>query len=273
VWKILKRWRWVLPLGAALGLSLLVLKGPQRAKNAAELGTGRLGSVLLEAPARFTRFLRESQQRLRGMMDAQERAEKLEEELALLRLEYRQLEESYERSLKRGNALDFGKRYVNNLIPANLLARDPGTWFKVILLDRGSSDGVKPGAGVVSPQGVVGRVLSAEASSSKVVFLTDSSCRLSVRLARSRVLAILAGDGRNACHLEYLSGQDDVKVDDQVETAPGSLGFPSGIPAGRVTRVEKVDNGLKLDVDVEPAADLNRLESLYVAGSRQTEAP
>ena len=160
-------------------------------------------------------------------------------------------------------------RYITNLVPANLLARDPGTWFKVILLDRGADEGVAAGAGVVSPQGVVGKVIAVEPTSCKVVFITDSSCRLAVRLARSRVLAILVGDGRKACRLEYLSGQDDVKVDDLVETAPGSLSFPSGIPAGRGRRVQKIDDGLKLAVDVEPAADLNRLEGLYIAGEKK----
>jgi rod shape-determining protein MreC len=269
VWKIIKRWRWALPLIAALVLTVLVLKAPRRAENAAERQAGRASSLFLEAPARFAHWIRQWSQRVGGMLDAEERGEKLEAELALLRMEYRQLEESYERALKRGKILDFGNRSISNLVAANLLARDPGTWFKVILLDRGISDGVAPGAGVVSSQGVVGKILSAQPTSSKVIFITDSSCRLAVRLARSRVLAILVGDGRKACRLEYLSGQDDVKVDDLVETAPGSLSFPSGIPAGRVLRVQKIDNGLKLAVEVEPAADLNRLEGLYVAGVKK----
>lgn len=269
MWKILKRWRWALPMLVALALTILVLKVSRRAENAAERQVGRATSSFLEAPARFARWLRQGSQRVSGMLDAEERAEKLEAELALLRLEYRQLQESYERALKRGKILDFGNRTITNLVPVNLLARDPGTWFKVILLDRGAADGVVSGAGVVSSKGVVGKILSVQPTSSKVIFITDSSCRLAVRLARSRVLAILAGDGRKACRLEYLSGQDDVKVDDLVETAPGSLSFPSGIPVGHVVRVQKIDNGLKLAVDVEPAADLNRLEGLYVAGGKK----
>ncbi|MES2201857.1 MAG: rod shape-determining protein MreC [candidate division FCPU426 bacterium] len=267
MWKLLRKWRWLLPILAAAALALAVLKAPRTLSNSAENQANRTLPRLLEAPARWTRWLRESASHIRGMAGAEQRARKLEEELGLLRLEYRQLEEIVERDAKRGRNLELGGRSLAKLIPLNLLARDPGAWFKVILVDKGRDDGVNPGAGVVGPQGVMGKVLSSQSRSSKVLFLTDSSCRISVRLARSRVLAILAGDGLKGCRLEYLNGQDDVKVGDLVETAPGSLGFPSGIPAAIVTRVQKVDNGLRLSVDVEPAADLERLEGMYATGA------
>lgn len=272
MWKIIKRWRSALPLLLAGLLALFVIKAPwPGARKATERETGRFVARLAEAPALLTRSLRDVISRTRKMWDAEDRARRFEEELALLRLEYRQLQEMHQRSLSRGRSLQINNRYLTHLIPVNLLARDPGTWFQIILLDKGKTDGVAAGAGVMSPQGVVGKVLNAQAHSCKAVFLTDNSCRLSVRDARSRVLAILAGDGRKACRLEYVSGQDDVKVGDLIETAPGSLSFPSGIPVGTVTRVQKVDNGLKLAVDVQPLAELNRLEGLFVAGGRASE--
>jgi rod shape-determining protein MreC len=271
VWKIIKRWRSALPLLLAGLLALFVIEATGRARNATERQASRLGAVVAELPAQLTRSLRDSAARLHGLWDAEDRARDLEEQLALLRLEYRQLEESYQRAVKRGHSLEINGRYLTHLIPANLLARDPGTWFHVILLDKGSADGVSSGAGVMSPQGVVGRVLSAGPDTCKAVFVTDSSCRLSVRDARSRILAILAGDGRKACRLDYASGQDDIKVGDLIETAPGSLGFPSGIPAGTVTRVQKVDNGLKLAVELQPAAELNELEGLFIAGGPESQ--
>lgn len=271
MWRLIKRWRSALPLLAAALLALFVIHAPWRARKAGENELGKAGAVLASAPASATRSLRDLNSRFRKMWDAEARARKLEEELALLRLEYRQLEESLQRAQQRSHSLQIKSRYLTHLIPANLLARDPGTWFHVILLDKGKDDGVAVGAGVMSPQGVVGRVLSAQADACKAVFLTDSSCRLSVRDARSRVLAILGGDGRKACRLEYASGQDDIKVGDLIETAPGSLSFPSGIPAGTVTRVQKLDNGLKLAVEVQPSAELNQLEGLFIAGGREAE--
>jgi rod shape-determining protein MreC len=271
VWKSVKRWRPALPLLLAGLLALFVIKAPWRARSAGERQAGKFGAFVAGAPAGLSRGLRDAASRLSTLWDAEERARKLQEELALLRLEYRQLEESYQRSLTRGHSLQIKSRYLTHLIPTMLLARDPGTWFHVILLDKGRGDGVQVGSGVMNPEGVVGRVTSAQEGDCKAVFLTDSSCRLSVRDARSRVLAILAGDGRKACRLEYVSGQDDVKVGDLIETAPGSLSFPSGIPAGPVTRVQKVDNGLKLMVEVQPSAGLNQLEGLFIAGGKEAE--
>jgi rod shape-determining protein MreC len=269
VWKIVKRWRFALPLTLALLLAGLVLKGPWQAKRLSEREAGLWGSRIAGLPSFLTRSLREGASRFTRMWDAESRARHLEEELALLRLEYRQLEESYERALKRGHILEIHGRYLNKLIPASLLARDPSTWFHVIMLDKGSDDGVAIGAGVMNPQGVLGRVLSVQASTCKVLFLTDPSCRLSVRDARSRVLAVLTGDGRKACRLDYVGGQDDVRVGDLIETAPGGLSFPSGIPAGTVTRLQKIDNGLKLMVEVAPAAETSLLEGLFISGARE----
>lgn len=271
MWRLIKRWRSALPLALAGLLALFVIQAPWSARKASEREAGRIVAAAAEAPAVLTRSLRDTVSKWRKMWDAEERARRFEEELALLRLEYRQLQESYERSLKRGRSLQINNRYLTHLIPANLLARDPGTWFQVILLDRGKDDGVLPGAGVMSPQGVIGKVISAQPGASKAIFVTDNGCRLGVRDARSRVLAILAGDGRKACRLEFVSGQDDVRVGDLIETAPGSLSFPSGIPVGTVTRVQKIDNGLKLAVEVQPLAELNRLEGLFIAGGKGAE--
>jgi rod shape-determining protein MreC len=266
--KLFKRWRFALPMLAALALAALALGLSFSARQRAERQVSHVASLMVEAPARLTRALRNSASRLQRLWDAEERARRLEEELALLRLEYRQIEESYQRALKRGHILEINKRYLTKLIPVGLLARDPGTWFQVLLLDKGSGDGVEAGQGLLCTQGVVGKVLSVQQETCKAVFLTDSTCRLSVRDARSRVLAILVGDGRKGCRLEYVAGQDDVKVGDLIETAPG-LSFQPGIPAGLVTRVLKLDNGLKLGVEVQPAAELNRLEGLYLSAGRE----
>jgi rod shape-determining protein MreC len=64
--------------------------------------------------------------------------------------------------------------------------------------------------------------------------------------------------------LEHLGGQDDVRVGDLVETGAGGRSFPSGVPVGRVIRLARLDGGLRLQAEVEPAANLSRLEGLYV---------
>jgi rod shape-determining protein MreC len=132
------------------------------------------------------------------------------------------------------------------------------------VLDIGSEDGVRAEAGVLNAYGVVGRLTQVNAGTSQLQLLSDPACRFSARLPRSGLQCAVAGDGRRGCVLQYLGGQDDVRAGDQVETGRGSRSFPSGVPVGKVVRVTRLDGGLKLLVEVEPAAPLNRLEGLFV---------
>jgi rod shape-determining protein MreC len=190
---------------------------------------------------------------------------RLRQELAVLRMEYRQVKEAYERDHRAQEGVS---RALRHLIPAGLLARDPALWFKALTLDVGRDDGVVDDAGVISPLGVLGKVTFVGASSCRIQLLSDPACRLAARLPRSGLHCAVAGDGRRGALLQYLGGQDDVRVGDKVETGPGSSSFPSGVPVGTVTRLLKLEGGLKLVAELEPSADLSRLDSLFVVGAR-----
>ncbi len=263
----------MLLLALASALALLILFLPLGRSRRA---TARLQGALAPAaalPSSTTRSIRDLGGRITQMWSAEERARRLEAELALLRLEYRQLQETYERALTRKRALEFGPRWIPDLVPAHLMARDPSTWFNSILLDRGLNEGINRDAGVLSPLGVVGKVIEARPDSAKVLFIIDPACKVAARVARTRQLVIVSGDGRKACRLDYVGGQDDIRPGDRIETAPGGLSFPSGIPIGIVTRVQKLENGLRLGVSVKPLASLDRLEDLFVVGVRMRVAP
>jgi rod shape-determining protein MreC len=189
----------------------------------------------------------------------------LRQELAILKLEYSAVQERMERMRLRGGHLSYstGQR-LGKLQPAALLFRDPATWFKSAVLDIGLDEGVRAEAGVLNAYGVVGRLTQVNRGSSQLQLLSDPACRFSARLPRSGLQCAVAGDGRRGCILQYLGGQDDVRVGDNVETGRGSRSFPSGVPVGKVVRVTRLDGGLKLLVEVEPAAPLSKLEDLFV---------
>jgi rod shape-determining protein MreC len=191
-------------------------------------------------------------------------AERLRGELAVLKLEYQSLREAYERDRRRGGKLIFAHQHLARLKPVGLLTRDPASWFKGFKVDAGQDEGLRKGAGVLTAYGVVGRLVQVGEDSSLVQLISDPECRLAARLTRANIQCAVVGDGRGGVLLQHLGGQDDVRVGDKVETGTGSLSFPSGVPIGTVTRILRLDGGLRLSGEVAPVAALNRLEGLVV---------
>lgn len=190
--------------------------------------------------------------------------ERLRQELVVMRLEYAALRERLKREELRGAHLRFEHQRLAKLEPCALLFRDPATWFRSCVLDVGAAEGVRDEAGVLTADGVVGKLDQLGQDSSSLLLLSDPTCRFSARLARTGLQCSVRGDGRRGCLLEHLGGQDDVRVGDVVETGAGGRSFPHGVPVGRVVRLERLEGGLRLEAEVEPAANLSRLEGLYV---------
>lgn len=251
---LLKRW-W--PLLAALALAFVAFKYPALAARLRRKAQAPAVAIA-KAPVQAARSAAQA-------LTPQDETEALRSELAILRLEYAAVKERMERLRLRGGRLSYasGQRLAK-LKPAALLFRDPASWYKTVVLDIGSEEGVRAEAGVLNAYGVVGRLMQVGPQSSQLQLLSDPACRFSARLPRSGLQCAVAGDGRRGAVLQYLGGQDDVRVGDLVETGRGSRSFPSGVPVGKVVRVARLDGGLRLLAEVEPAAPLNRLDGLYV---------
>jgi rod shape-determining protein MreC len=199
-----------------------------------------------------------------GSLKPEDENRRLRQELAVMKLEYAAQKERLDRLRLRGGRLSYPHQRLAKLKPAALLYRDPASWFKTVVLDIGRNEGVSEEAGVLNAFGVIGRLVQVGPDSSRVQLLSDPACRFSARLPRSGLQCAVAGDGRRGAVLQYLGGQDDVRVGDAVETGSGSRSFPKGVPVGTVVRVDRLEGGLRLLAEVEPAAPLNRLEGLYV---------
>jgi rod shape-determining protein MreC len=249
----LRRW-W--PLLAAAALALSAWGGSRLLNRARRYAQGTVQSVAVPVTAGLRSAV--------GKVQTVDETTRLATELALLRLENASLREQLARASLREGHLIFPHQRLAKLEPCALLFRDPATWFKGFSVDVGSANAVLPEAGVLNAYGVVGKLDSVGELSSQVLLLSDPSCRFSARLARTGLQCVVAGDGRHGCLLEHLGGEDDVRVGDLVETGPGSRSFPSGVPVGKVVRVARLEEGLRLQVEVEAAAPLDRLSGLYV---------
>lgn len=153
-------------------------------------------------------------------------------------------------------------------VPVSVIAEEATPWFRTVVVDRGSQDGIREGVPVVALNGVVGQVIKVGATSAKVLLLTDHASAMAATVQRSRARGVVKGKGGDLCSLEFASRQDDIRLGDIVVTSGVGGVYPKGIPIGEVTMVKKGEYGIFQTVTVRPAVNLSRLEELLVLVSR-----
>lgn len=156
-----------------------------------------------------------------------------------------------------------------NAVPAQVIAEDSSSWFRTLVIDKGTDDGIGEGMAVVVPEGVIGRVVRSSAGESRVLLVTDASSAAAALVQRTRTRGVCRGRG-NRLSLEFALRQDDIRQGDQVVTSGMGGVFPKGLLLGTVSRVQKKEYGLFQEVEVEPQTDFSRLEEVLVLprGSR-----
>lgn len=144
-------------------------------------------------------------------------------------------------------------------IPAAVIGRSADHWWQQVTLGRGSNDGVKEGAVVMSPGGLVGRVTQTTANTSRVLLLSDPSSRVGVVISRSRFMGYLRGKTGNRAVMEFFEKVPDVRKDDIVTTSSFSQLYPAGIPIGRVESVDLTKSPAP-EATIELTAPISYLE-------------
>lgn len=154
--------------------------------------------------------------------------------------------------------------YGFQLVPAEVIARSPSSWFSSLIVDKGSSDGVKEGKAVVSVRGLVGRVTEVYPHSSKVLLIIDESSSVSVLLPRISEIGVIAGVSAGAPQLKYISSTSDIRNGDIAVTSGISDYFPKGIPVGSVMEAEKKDFDLFHNISIKTEVDFSSLQSVFI---------
>ncbi len=124
-------------------------------------------------------------------------------------------------------------------ISAAVISRKTGSWWRQILLNKGSKDGVEIGSTVVGPGGLLGRVNNTSLFTSSVTLITSPESKLGVWVDRIQVNGLLVGLGDNNPSLIMFSKDADIKVGDFVSSSPASTLLPPNIPIGIVQSIDE----------------------------------
>src|SRR5437660_5473557 len=132
----------------------------------------------------------------------------------------------------------------------------------MIPLDRGERDGIRKNMGVITPDGVVGKVVESYPSASQVLLLTDKESGVGAMLADSRIQSPVGGQGEPLLVMKYVPNDEEVNQGERVITSGMDRIFPRDLPVGTVTEI-KSGNPFK-QIRIKPAANLERLEEVLV---------
>ena len=144
-----------------------------------------------------------------------------------------------------------------NSISAAVISRKTGSWWRQIILNKGSKDGVEIGSAVIGPGGLLGRINSTSLFTSSVTLLTSPESKVGVWVDKIQINGLLVGTGDDYPNLILFSKAADIKVGDFVSSSPASTLLPPNIPIGVVHSVDeqfKAKKSAKISLLAKPHA-------------------
>jgi rod shape-determining protein MreC len=205
------------------------------------------------------------------LVHSEKRNEALQQEINFLSLENQQLREHLHENQRLRALLDFKQHLSYKMLPAEIIGRDPSSWFKTIIINKGHRSGVQPGSGVVSPKGVVGTVIETTPHSSSVLLITDQNSTIDVLIQRTRVRGILEGQTEKSCKVNYVVKNEDIQINDAVITSGLNAVFPAGIFVGSVIETNNNPDGFFRYITVAPAVDFSKITEVLVVLMKEPE--
>ena len=127
----------------------------------------------------------------------------------------------------------------SDTISATVISRKTGSWWRQIILNKGSKDGVEIGSSVIGPGGLLGRVINTSFFTSTVRLLTSPESKVGVWVERIQTQGLLVGSGNDYPKLIFYRRDVDIKVGDFILSSPASTLLPPNIPIGIIHSIDE----------------------------------
>ena len=168
--------------------------------------------------------------------------------------------------------LDFGETLGTRNIPARVIAKEPGSFFRGVTINKGRTSGVRRDYPVIANQGgvqgLVGRVSEVGITTAVVMPLFDAQSYVAARLARSRYEGLVNGEGLGTelLTMRYVdkTARSQVSAGDMVITSGMQSIFPEGIAIGTVEAIQGRAYETSLQIELRPIVDFGKLEYVFV---------
>lgn len=179
--------------------------------------------------------------------------------------EVSRLREARIENMRLRSMLKMKDRSVFRLVAADVVGKSLQLMRNTITIDVGTAQGVEPDMAIISPGGLVGRVISSSRNYSVGQIILNKDFRASALVERSRVDCIVVWSGiGQTVHLKNIAKKQDVRFGDVVVTSGYSGLYPPDIVIGTVSAVTETPGSLFKDADVTLSTDFSTLEQAFV---------
>jgi rod shape-determining protein MreC len=218
-------------------------------------------------------------QKLANLRNAAAENVQLKQTIEQKDMELSQLRAERDENVRLRSLLEFKEKSQYQVVAASVIARDPSLWFDTVMINRGSSSGIELNMPVVTPGGIVGRIIGVGPWSAQVMLITDERSGAGAvvgQLGQSNALGSVKGLGESdLLEMLHVPGLEEVNPGDYVVTTGQDSIYPPGLNVGEVVEVKKGSATVAHVIHIKPGARLNALGEVAVLlyHPPQTPAP
>lgn len=197
-----------------------------------------------------------------ALRDAQVENEALKRELQTLQVRLQEERAQAQRAENFRQLLELRQRAGVETLATEIIAGPASPDFRDMTIDKGSLEGVARDMAVISPAGVVGRVILSSPRAARVQMLIDLNAAAGAMIERTRAQGLVVGQG-STLRMDYVPATADVKQGDLVVTSGIDKVYPKGFVIGTIETISR-GNGSFYEITVRPSVDFSSLEEVLV---------
>jgi rod shape-determining protein MreC len=194
--------------------------------------------------------------------------QELRRQLDDMKLREAGLQSKVQESERLAKILDFREaRAAAPMVVAEVIGGSADSLSSDLLINRGAQDGLRKNMGVITPDGVVGKLINVFPGTAQVLLANDRQSGVGGLLAGSRTHGVARGQGGPLLRMDYVISDESVQPGQKVLTSGDDRIFPKDLPLGTVVST-KPGNPFQT-IQLEPSAHLDRLEEVIVLLTQQ----
>lgn len=249
---------------------------PDQFTHTLRKGALEIFGPILRAGERPVKFVTSVDTKLQTLDQAQAEVLRLREQVSVLTMQNQILQDKTAENQRLREMIGFRDASPYRLRACRVLSRDPDSWWTSVQVNVGWRDDpdIAKDQPVVSPRGVVGKTGTVSRDVTDVILMVDRNCSITATVDGTHDQGIVKGQGNfeqggSRIMMEYLPKNSTIATGQFIVTSDLSPNFPAGLKIGQVSEVPPLNNGFPTfgmyrEAIIEPTADLNRLDELFI---------
>jgi rod shape-determining protein MreC len=207
-----------------------------------------------------------------GLRNARTENGRLQKELDELRMRNRELESQAAEGQRLASLLNFRTAHPEaSMLAAEVIGASADPTSHTLFINRGERDHVRRNLAVITPEGIVGKIVEVFPTSSQVLLINDRDSGVGALFAGTRTHGVVKGSGDPNPRMDYIVNDEKVQVGDKILTSGEDHIFPKDLPIGKVESAKAATPFQA--ISIAPAARLDRLEDVLVLLTLQELTP